>query len=67
MMFACEVGRAGEKLFTDAPATMMCRDDETGDSTNRRAVWEIGNEFGGNQADDLACRLCKEKTASIAL
>src|SRR5262249_19074594 len=67
MMFACEFGRAGKKLFTDTPTTMMCRDDETSDSANCRAVWEIGDEFGANQADDLACRLCNEKTASVAV
>ena len=66
-MFACEVGRAGEKLFTGTPATMMCRDDETGDSANCRAVWEIGDELGAYQANDLACRLCNEKTASVAV
>src|SRR5262252_7323050 len=67
MMFACEFGRAGKKLFTDTPTAMMCRDDETSDSANCRAVWEIGDEFGANQADDLACRLCNEKTASVAV
>ena len=67
MMFACEVRRAGNKLFTDTLATMMCRDDETSDSANCRAVWEIGDEFGANQADDLARRLCNEKTASVAV
>ena len=66
-MCACEVGRAGKKLFTDTPATMMCRDDQRGDSANCRAVWEIGKEFGANQADDLACRLCNQKTASVAV
>jgi hypothetical protein len=64
-MLACEVAHAGKKPFTDTPATMMCRDDEPGDSANRRAVWEIGDAFGANQSDDLACGLCKEKTASV--
>ena len=67
MTFACEVGRAGNKLFTDTLATMMCRGDETSDSANCRAVWEIGDEYGANQADDLARRLCNEKTASVAV
>lgn len=67
MTFACEIGRAGNKLFTDTLATMMCRDDETSDSANGRAVWEIGDEFGANQADDLARLLCNEKTASVAV
>jgi hypothetical protein len=67
MMLACEVAHAGKKPFTDTPATMMCRDDEPGDSANRRAVWEIGDEFGANQSDDLACGLCKEKTASVVV
>ena len=67
MMFACEVGRAGNKLFIDTLATMVCRDDETSDSANCRAVWEIGDEFGANQADDLARLLCNEKTASVAM
>jgi hypothetical protein len=66
-MFACEVGRAGKKLFTDTLATMMCRDDETSDSANGRAVREIGDEFGNSQTDDLARRLCHEKTASVAV
>ena len=67
VMFACEVGRAGKKLFTDTLATMTCRDDETSDSANCRAVREIGDEFGDNQADDLAPRLCHEKTASVTV
>jgi len=67
MMFACEVRRAGKKLFTDTPATMTRRDDETSNSANRRAVWKIGDEFGANQADDFACRLCKENTAGVAV
>jgi hypothetical protein len=66
MMLAGEVGRAGKKLFTDTPATMLRRDDETSDSANRRAVWKIGDKLGANQADDLACRLGKEKTARVA-
>jgi hypothetical protein len=48
MMFACEVSRADKKLFTDTAATMIRRHDETSDSANRRAVWEIGEEFGAN-------------------
>jgi hypothetical protein len=67
MTFACEVGRAGNKLFTDTLATMMCRDNETSDSAKGRAVWEIGDEFGANPADDLARLLCNEKTASVAV
>ena len=53
MIFACEIGRPGKKLFTDTLATMLRRDDETSDPANRRAVWKIWDEFGANQADDL--------------
>src|SRR5262249_11036906 len=35
-------------------------------STNRRAVWHIGDEFGADQACDLASRLRKEKAARAA-
>jgi hypothetical protein len=66
MMFACEIGRPGKKLFTDTLATMLRRDDETSDPADRRAAWKIRDEFGTNQADDFACRLCKEKTARVA-
>src|SRR6516164_8965722 len=41
MIFACEIGRPGKKLFTDTLATMLRRDDETSDPANRRAVWKI--------------------------
>ena len=37
-MFACEVGRTDNKLFTDTLVTMVCRDDETSDSANCRAM-----------------------------
>jgi hypothetical protein len=67
VMFARKIGRARKKPFTDTPATMIYRDDESGHSANRRAVWEIGDEFGADEADDLACRLCKEKAASLTM
>jgi len=66
MMLACKVGYARDQLFTDALPAMMRRDDESGHSTNRRAVWHIRDEFGASQARDLASRLRKEKAARAA-
>jgi hypothetical protein len=66
-MLASEVDRAGNKLFADTPSTMMRRDDKSGDPTNGRAGWKIGDEFGTNQSDNLACKLCKEKAATLAM
>src|SRR5262249_19246534 len=65
VMFAGEVGRPGDKLFAATPPAMMRRDDKAGDSANRRATGKIRHEFGAQQADDLACRLCKQKTAAV--
>jgi hypothetical protein len=66
-MLASEVDRAGNKLFADTPSTMMRRDDKSGDPTNGRAGWKIGDEFGTNQSDNLARELCKEKAATLAM
>ena len=66
-MLAGEVDRARNKLFADTPSTMMRRDDESSDSTNGRAGWKIGDEFGAHQSDNLACELCNEKAATFAM
>ena len=66
-MLASEVDGAGNELFADTAPTMMGRDDESGDSTNRRTGWKIGDELGAHQSDNLAFKLCKEKAATLAM
>ena len=75
MTFACEVGRAGNKLFTDTLATMLQRRGYR--TAAFVSAFTLDSRFGldagfdvyddGFDADDIARLLCNEKTASVAV